>query len=405
MAIRAPICPRPSIPPSRRCTRKTLRQRGRRGRRRGPRVRSRARAATPASFLSSDSARLCQRPGRRGGHRLRPVHDPRPARRRGHRLQGRDEAQGGHHPHRAPASWPRMPSATAGEMTRPSCELFAAPSSKAAKPSSKSTPDMLPVLKQAGVVDSGGTGLTIIYRGMLARPSPASRWRWTCPPRARAPGHARRIRGRPRQPWRRSPSAIARSSSCPIPRPEMRDSDVVRLRKRLEQHGRLRAGHLRPFRGEGARAYQRPRQGAADTPWSWANWTPSRSTTCGKSARERHGQKQAQAEAEAARRSRSPTASSPWRWATALVRYLQASLPSIKVVDGGQTMNPCIEDIYEAIEKHPRPERIRAAQQHQHHSRPPSRRRSWNGAQRGGVCPPSPCPWAFPRRWPLTPRN
>ena len=32
----------------------------------------------------------------------------------------------------------------------------------------KKTPDMLPVLKQAGVVDSGGTGLTIIYRGMLA---------------------------------------------------------------------------------------------------------------------------------------------------------------------------------------------------------------------------------------------
>src|SRR5699024_10716842 len=32
----------------------------------------------------------------------------------------------------------------------------------------KKAPDMLPVLKQAGVVDSGGTGLTIIYRGMLA---------------------------------------------------------------------------------------------------------------------------------------------------------------------------------------------------------------------------------------------
>lgn len=31
------------------------------------------------------------------------------------------------------------------------------------------TPDMLPVLKQAGVVDAGGKGLTIIYEGMLKR--------------------------------------------------------------------------------------------------------------------------------------------------------------------------------------------------------------------------------------------
>lgn len=31
------------------------------------------------------------------------------------------------------------------------------------------TPDMLPVLKQAGVVDAGGKGLTVIYEGMLKR--------------------------------------------------------------------------------------------------------------------------------------------------------------------------------------------------------------------------------------------
>ena len=29
------------------------------------------------------------------------------------------------------------------------------------------TPEMLPVLKQAGVVDSGGQGLMVVYRGLL----------------------------------------------------------------------------------------------------------------------------------------------------------------------------------------------------------------------------------------------
>ena len=29
------------------------------------------------------------------------------------------------------------------------------------------TPDMLPVLKEAGVVDSGGQGLVVVLRGML----------------------------------------------------------------------------------------------------------------------------------------------------------------------------------------------------------------------------------------------
>ncbi|MBL0388837.1 DAK2 domain-containing protein [Tumebacillus sp. ITR2] len=39
---------------------------------------------------------------------------------------------------------------------------------KEAEASLKRTPDMLPVLKQAGVVDSGGQGLVCIYRGWLA---------------------------------------------------------------------------------------------------------------------------------------------------------------------------------------------------------------------------------------------
>ncbi len=40
---------------------------------------------------------------------------------------------------------------------------------KAAEQSVKSTPELLPVLKQAGVVDSGGKGLFFIFEGMLRR--------------------------------------------------------------------------------------------------------------------------------------------------------------------------------------------------------------------------------------------
>ncbi|WP_182199118.1 DAK2 domain-containing protein [Paraliobacillus salinarum] len=39
---------------------------------------------------------------------------------------------------------------------------------KASKKSLKSTPDLLPVLKEVGVVDSGGQGLVVIYEGFLA---------------------------------------------------------------------------------------------------------------------------------------------------------------------------------------------------------------------------------------------
>ena len=37
-----------------------------------------------------------------------------------------------------------------------------------AKASLKRTPDLLPVLKEVGVVDSGGQGLVFVYEGFLA---------------------------------------------------------------------------------------------------------------------------------------------------------------------------------------------------------------------------------------------
>lgn len=39
---------------------------------------------------------------------------------------------------------------------------------KEANASLNRTPDLLPVLKQVGVVDSGGKGLVVVYEGFLA---------------------------------------------------------------------------------------------------------------------------------------------------------------------------------------------------------------------------------------------
>ena len=41
-------------------------------------------------------------------------------------------------------------------------------SCKRSKASLNRTPDLLPVLKQVGVVDSGGKGLVVVYEGFFA---------------------------------------------------------------------------------------------------------------------------------------------------------------------------------------------------------------------------------------------
>ena len=63
------------------------------------------------------------------------------------------------------------------------------------------------------------------------------------------------------------------------------------------------------------------------------------------------------------------------------------------VVSGGQTMNPATEDILAAIQSVPGQDRLRAAQQQEHHhgcrAGPEAGRPSGRS-----FCPPAPCPWA-----------
>ena len=72
---------------------------------------------------------------------------------------------------------------------------------------------------------------------------------------------------------------------------------MVRLRKRLEKHRRLRAGHLRPVRWSRCTCTPTIPARRCNTRWSWASWTPSKSTICSRKHRERQAKHAAEAEA------------------------------------------------------------------------------------------------------------
>ena len=174
----------------------------------------------------------------------------------------------------------------------------------------KKTPDMLPVLKQAGVVDSGGTGLTIIYRGMLAALTgepvevdvPTEGARAAMPGEFvddhdsleeitfgyctefivshPAPGDARQRRGAPSQ-----ASGEAGATAC--------------WSSPTSPWSRCMYTPTTPAR-------------RCNTRWNWANWTPSKIDNMFEEHRERMAKLAARK-----RRSRSPMASSAWRWAAA----------------------------------------------------------------------------------------
>ena len=94
-----------------------------------------------------------------------PGSGPRPGRGPRHRLQGRGQARGGHHPHRGQGYRPPPPSRPCTETQDPIAILEQVVA--AADASVEHTPELLPVLKQAGVVDSGGKGLFYILEGAL----------------------------------------------------------------------------------------------------------------------------------------------------------------------------------------------------------------------------------------------
>ena len=208
----------------------------------------------------------------------------------------------------------------------------------------KRTPDMLPVLKQAGVVDSGGMGLMVVFRGLYAA--------LTGEP-VEADTQAAPVQVMPgefvddHESLEEITFGYCTEFIVSHPRPDMRESEVVRLRKRLERIGDcvlvisdLSVVKVHVHTDDPGKALQMALElGELDA---------IKIDNMREEARERQAKKQAQAEAEAANEEK--------RYGIVSVALGQGlsdifgELSVDKVVDGGQTMNPSIEDIYEAIE-------------------------------------------------------
>ncbi|MBQ4088687.1 MAG: DAK2 domain-containing protein [Clostridia bacterium] len=210
----------------------------------------------------------------------------------------------------------------------------------------KRTPEMLPVLKQAGVVDSGGMGLMVILRGLFAALTgepieiDAGPMASESMPGAYVDDH---------EEFESIEDIVYGYCTEFIvshPRPDMRDSEVVRLRKRLEKIGDcvlvisdMSVVKVHVHTDDPGKALQMALElGELDA---------IKIDNMREEARERIEKREA-ALAEAAKQQKEFGIVS-----VALGDGLAAIFNDLsidKIVDGGQTMNPSIEDLYEAIE-------------------------------------------------------
>ena len=209
----------------------------------------------------------------------------------------------------------------------------------------KKTPEMLPVLKQAGVVDSGGMGLMVIFRGMYAALS----------------GESVEVDDGGVEPGTMPGEYEDEHGDLSVediefgyctefivshPRPDMKDADVVRLRKRLEKIGDcvlvisdLSVVKVHVHTNEPGKALQYALElGELDA---------IKIDNMFEEAREREEKRQAALEAEAARMKEYGIV------AVALGEGLDGIFKELmvdQIVDGGQTMNPSIQDLAQAVE-------------------------------------------------------
>ena len=208
----------------------------------------------------------------------------------------------------------------------------------------KKTPEMLPVLTQAGVVDSGGMGLMVIFRGMYAALTGES-----VEAGCEAGGEAAQA-----MPGEFVDEHEAMSLDeitfgyctefiVSHPHPDMKDSEVVRLRKRLEKIGDcvlvisdLSVVKVHVHTNDPGKAIQYALElGELDA---------IKIDNMFEEAREREA---ARAEAEAARaKEYGVVAVALGDGLSRIFRELMVD----QIVDGGQTMNPSIEDLAQAVE-------------------------------------------------------
>lgn len=206
------------------------------------------------------------------------------------------------------------------------------------------TPELMPVLKQAGVVDSGGMGLMVVYRGMYAALTGE-------------PVEADVVQGKgesslpgefvdDHEALGEIKFGYCTEFIVSHPRPEMREGDVVRLRKRLERIGDcvlvisdLSVVKVHVHTNDPGKAIQYALElGELDA---------IKIDNMFEEAREREAKK---ADAEAAKQAE------PKEYGIVAVA-LGEGLANIfrdlnvdQIVDGGQTMNPSIQDLAEAAD-------------------------------------------------------
>lgn len=206
----------------------------------------------------------------------------------------------------------------------------------------KRTPDMLPALKQAGVVDSGGKGLMMVFTGFLAVMKGESLGEL-------AQGDEAMLMPGEYVDDHESLDEITFGYCTEFivshPRPDLKDSQVARLRQRLERIGDcvLVIGDLEVVKvhvhtNEPGKALQMALElGELDA---------IKIDNMFEEARERLAKR------EAAQKELKEFGMVAVALGEGLVSIFD-QLYVDKVVDGGQTMNPSIDDLYRAIESVP----------------------------------------------------
>ncbi len=209
----------------------------------------------------------------------------------------------------------------------------------------KKTPEMLPVLKQAGVVDSGGMGLMVIFRGMYAALTGETVEIDSSGAEATSqqPMPGEFVDDHNFQSVEDIEFGYCTEFIVSHPHADMKDADVTRLRKRLERIGDcvlvisdLSVVKVHVHTNDPGKAIQYALElGELDA---------IKIDNMFEEAREREAMR---AEAEAAKtRDYGVVAVALGEGLTAIFRELMVD----QIVDGGQTMNPSIEDLAQAVE-------------------------------------------------------
>ena len=205
------------------------------------------------------------------------------------------------------------------------------------------TPDMLPVLKQAGVVDSGGMGLMVVYRGMYSALTgePVEQTEMDGKAEKTLPGEF--VDDHEALSVEDIKFGYCTEFIVSHPREDMKDSEVVRFRKRLERIGDcvvvvsdLSMVKVHVHTNDPGKAIQYALElGELDA---------IKIDNMFEEARERE-QKRAQAQ-EAQMKEYGVVAVALGAGLADIFRELMVD----QIVDGGQTMNPSIQDLAQAAD-------------------------------------------------------